>query len=248
MLAEMPKRYWRNLPEAPLIPALVAEAAARTASMIEAGPTLPHKPIRPIAPVPADPGEAPPLAELARQAAGCRRCPLFTSATQTVFGAGRSDAHIMLVGEQPGDQEDLQGKPFVGPAGQLLDRALIEAGIDRGEVYVTNAVKHFKFEPRGKRRIHKKPDRPEIEACKWWLDRELAVIRPKLIVALGATAGQALYGRAVRIMAERGRVSDDPRGFRLMLTVHPSFLLRLPDPEAKEREFSAFVADLKKAA
>ncbi len=248
MQAEMPKRYWRNLPEAPLIPALVAEAAARTASMIKAGPTLPHKPIRPIAAVPPDPGEAPPLAELEREAAGCRRCPLFASATHTVFGAGPSDARIMLVGEQPGDQEDLQGKPFVGPAGRLLDRALVEAGIDRSEVYVTNAVKHFKFEPRGKRRIHKKPDRPEIEACRWWLDREVAVVRPELIVALGATAGQALYGRAVRVMSERGAVSEDPRGFRLMLTVHPSFLLRLPNAEAKEREFSAFVADLKKVA
>ncbi len=188
------------------------------------------------------------IAALAEEAAHCTRCHLYKWATQTVFGEGPPDARIVMVGEQPGDQEDLQGKPFVGPAGKVLDRAMEEAGIDRSTVYVTNAVKHFKFEPRGKRRIHKKPDRPEIEACKWWLDREVAVIRPKLIVALGATAGQALYGRAVRIMAERGRVSDDPRGFRMMLTVHPSFLLRLPDAEAKEREFSAFVADLKKAA
>ena len=188
------------------------------------------------------------IAALAEEAAHCTRCHLYKWATQTVFGEGPPDARIVMVGEQPGDQEDLHGKPFVGPAGKVLDRAMEEAGIDRSEVYVTNTVKHFKFEPRGKRRIHKKPDRPEIEACKWWLDREVAVIRPKLIVALGATAGQALYGRAVRIMAERGRVSDDPRGFRMMLTVHPSFLLRLPDAEAKEREFSAFVADLKKAA
>ncbi len=188
------------------------------------------------------------IAALAEEAAHCTRCHLFKWATQTVFGEGPPDARIVMVGEQPGDQEDLQGKPFVGPAGKVLDRAMEEAGIDRSTVYVTNAVKHFKFEPRGKRRIHKKPDRPEIEACKWWLDREVAVVRPKLIVALGATAGQALYGRAVRIMAERGRVSDDPRGFRMMLTVHPSFLLRLPDAKAKEREFSAFVADLKKAA
>jgi uracil-DNA glycosylase len=188
------------------------------------------------------------IAALADEAAHCTRCHLYKWATQTVFGEGPPDARIVMVGEQPGDQEDLQGRPFVGPAGKVLDCALEEAGIDRSTVYVTNAVKHFKFEPRGKRRIHKKPDRPEIEACKWWLDRELAVIRPKLIVALGATAGQALYGRAVRIMAERGRVIADPRGFRIMLTVHPSFLLRLPDAEAKEREFAALVADLRNAA
>jgi uracil-DNA glycosylase len=188
------------------------------------------------------------IAALAEEAAHCTRCHLYKWATRTVFGEGPPDARIVMVGEQPGDQEDLQGRPFVGPAGKVLDRAMEEAGIDRSTVYVTNAVKHFKFEPRGKRRIHKKPDRPEIEACKWWLDRELAVIRPKLIVALGATAGQALYGRAVRIMAERGRVTADPRGFKIMLTVHPSFLLRLSDAEAKEREFAALVADLRKAA
>jgi len=153
-----------------------------------------------------------------------------------------------MVGEQPGDQEDLQGLPFVGPAGQLLDRALEEAGVDRGDVYVTNAVKHFKFEARGKRRIHKKPDRPEIEACKWWLERELAVLRPKLVVALGATAGQAIFGRAVKVMSERGKATEDLRGFRVLLTVHPSYLLRLPDAAAREREFAAFVADLRQAA
>jgi probable DNA metabolism protein len=244
MRAEMPKRYWRNLPEAELIPALLAQSAGRTDAMLEARPTEPRKRIRPVAPPPEAPEPAP-LAEIARQASSCQRCPLFASATQTIFGAGPSEARIMLVGEQPGDQEDLAGAPFVGPAGQLLDRALAEAGIDRGTVYVTNAVKHFKFEPRGKRRIHKKPDRPEIEACKWWLERELAVVRPALVVAMGATAGQALTGRAVRVMSERGAIADDPRGFRILQTVHPSFLLRLPDPEAKQREFAAFVADLR---
>ena len=188
------------------------------------------------------------IAALAEEAAGCTRCRLYKDATQTVFGEGPPDARVMLVGEQPGDQEDLQGRPFVGPAGQVLDRALAEAGIDRDEVYVTNAVKHFKFEPRGKRRIHKKPDRPEIEACKWWLDREIAVIRPETVVALGATAGQALYGRAVKVLSERGRPSDDPRGFRLLLTVHPSMLLRIPDRAAKEKGFLDFVADLKMVA
>ena len=188
------------------------------------------------------------IAALAEQAAGCTRCHLYKFGTQTVFGAGPPDARVVMVGEQPGDQEDLAGLPFVGPAGKLLDRALVEAGINRDEVYVTNAVKHFKFEPRGKRRIHKKPDRPEIEACKWWLDRELAVTRPQLLVALGGTAGQAIFGRPVKVLSERGKVFDDPRGFRVLMTIHPSMILRLPDAAAKEREFAAFVADLRKAA
>jgi DNA polymerase len=188
------------------------------------------------------------IAALAEEAAHCTRCHLYKNATQTVFGAGPSRASIMMVGEQPGDQEDLQGAPFVGPAGKLLDRALEEAGIDREEVYVTNAVKHFKFEPRGKRRIHKKPDRPEIEACKWWLERELKVLSPELVVALGATAGQAIYGRAVKVMSERGEVGEDPRGFRVLLTIHPSMILRVPDREAKEKAFADFVRDLRKAA
>jgi DNA polymerase len=188
------------------------------------------------------------IAALAEEAAHCTRCHLYKHATQTVFSAGPARARIMMVGEQPGDQEDLQGAPFVGPAGRLLDRALDEAGIDREEVYVTNAVKHFKFEPRGKKRIHKKPDRPEIEACKWWLERELKVLSPELIVALGATAGQAIYGRTVKVMSERGQIGEDPRGFRVLLTIHPSMILRVPDREAKERAFADFVRDLKKAA
>jgi DNA polymerase len=187
------------------------------------------------------------IAALREEAAHCTRCHLYKNATQTVFGEGPSDARIVMVGEVPGDQEDLQGRPFVGPAGQLFDRALEEAGIDRREVYVTNAVKHFKFERRGKRRMHKTPDRPEIEACKWWLDRELAVVKPDLVVALGGTAGTALYGHAVKVLSERGRLSDDPRGFRLMLTVHPSMILRVPDA-AKKQAFADFVRDLKKAA
>ena len=188
------------------------------------------------------------IAALAEEAAHCTRCDLYKCATQTVFGAGPPDARVMMVGEQPGDQEDLAGAPFVGPAGQLLDRALVEAGIDRSTVYVTNAVKHFKFEPRGKRRIHKKPDRSEIDACRWWLDRELAVTRPAVVVALGGTAVQALLGRPVKILSERGRVAADPRGFGLLLTIHPSMILRVPDREAKEREFAALVADLRQAA
>jgi probable DNA metabolism protein len=247
MRAEMPKRYWKNLPEAALIPELLEQAAGRTAVMLEAGPTTPRKAIP--GPAPATHAEPPDdVAALARDAACCRRCPLFGPATQTVFGEGPPDARIMMVGEQPGDQEDLQGRPFVGPAGQLLDRALDEAGVDRSTVYVTNAVKHFKFEPRGKRRIHKKPDRPEIEACKFWLERELKVIRPQLVVALGGTAAQALTGRAVKVLSERGRPVDDPRGFRLLITIHPSMILRVPDLAAKEQAFADFVRDLRQAA
>jgi len=187
------------------------------------------------------------IAALRDEAAHCTRCPLYKDATQTVFGEGPSDARVVMVGEQPGDQEDIQGRPFVGPAGKLLDRALEEAGIDRSQVYVTNAVKHFKFEPRGKKRVHKKPETPEIEACKWWLERELAVVKPELVVALGGTASQALYGRTVRVLSERGRISQDPRGFRLLVTVHPSMILRVPDA-SKEGAFRDFVRDLKKAA
>jgi len=188
------------------------------------------------------------LSSLAEDAAGCTRCHLYRNATQTVFGAGPKDARVMLVGEQPGDQEDRQGKPFVGPAGTLLDRALEAAGIDRRETYVTNAVKHFKFEPRGKRRIHKKPDRPEIDACHWWLERELALLAPQIVVAMGSTAGVAVAGRRVAVMKERGSLHDHPAGFRWMVTVHPSALLRIPERDAKAAAFDQLVADLRLAA
>jgi uracil-DNA glycosylase len=246
MRAEMPKRYWRNLPEATLIPALLTEAPTRTAEMVAAAPTKPRKRIP--ATAIETPGKVAPLPELAREAATCTRCHLYKNATQTVFGEGPKNARIVMVGEQPGDQEDLQGRPFVGPAGKLLDRALEEAGIDRAEVYLTNAVKHFKFEPRGKRRIHKKPDRPEIEACKWWLEREIAVLKPELIVALGGTAGQALTGRAVKVLSERGQITEDARGLPLLITIHPSMILRVPSEADKAKAFREFVADLKKAA
>ena len=182
----------------------------------------------------------------ARKAAeDCTRCPLYKNATQTVFGEGPADAPVVFVGEQPGDQEDLAGKPFVGPAGQLFDRALAEAGIDRKRVYVTNAVKHFKFEPSGKRRIHKKPNNAEIDACRWWLDNELNLLKPQLTVALGATAGRALTGRDVTISRMRGEVIPLREGLAGFITVHPSFLLRLPDAEAKALEYERFVHDLK---
>jgi DNA polymerase len=179
-----------------------------------------------------------------RDAEACRRCPLYKDATQTVFGDGPRDAPVVFVGEQPGDQEDLAGKPFVGPAGQMFDRALKEAGLDRSKAYVTNAVKHFKFEPRGKRRIHKKPNAGEVQACRWWLDGELSAIKPDLVVALGATAAQALAQRAVSVTKLRGPF-DFPaqKGF---ITVHPSFLLRIPDEAGKEREYRAFLQDLKR--
>jgi uracil-DNA glycosylase family protein len=188
------------------------------------------------------------LKTLAAQARGCERCPLYRAATQTVFGEGPADAAIVFVGEQPGDQEDRQGRPFVGPAGTIFDRALAEAGIARDRVYVTNAVKHFKFLPRGKRRLHKSPDTYEIDRCKWWLDRELAAIRPRLTVALGATAARALTGRPVTISRSRGQVIDLPDGRRGLITTHPSALLRMPDPESRQRAYAEFVKDLALAA
>jgi uracil-DNA glycosylase len=189
------------------------------------------------------------LAEVREQAAHCRDCPLWKHATQTVFGVGGRSARIMLVGEQPGDQEDRTGKPFVGPAGKLLDRALTDAAIDRKATYVTNAVKHFKFEPRGKRRIHKKPSELEIRACHQWLERELALVRPALVVALGATAARAVFGRATAVEKNRGHIiagaqTKNALDADLLVTVHPSFLLRVPD-EDRDAAYARFVADLK---
>jgi DNA polymerase len=192
--------------------------------------------------------EADRLGEVRSNAADCRACPLWAKATQTVFGEGPESAEIVFVGEQPGDKEDLAGKPFVGPAGQLFDRALGEAGIDRRITYVTNAVKHFKFEPRGKIRLHKKPNAGEIDACRWWLARELSLIEPKLVVALGATALQSLAGRALPITAHRGRSVPAADGREVFVTVHPSYLLRVPDEATRHSEFARFVADLKAAA
>jgi len=186
------------------------------------------------------------LAALRKEAAACTRCALYRHATQTVFGEGPSTAEFILVGEQPGDQEDIAGKPFVGPAGRVLDRALQDAGIERAKVYVTNAVKHFKFEPRGKRRIHSKPNASEIQACRWWLAREFEAIAPQFVVALGATAAQALSGHTVTISRLRGRETE-LLGVRGLITVHPSYLLRIPDERAKKEEYGKFVADLKLA-
>jgi uracil-DNA glycosylase family protein len=177
----------------------------------------------------------------------CTACHLYKRSTQTVFGEGPKLAPLMLVGEQPGDQEDLAGKPFVGPAGKLLDRALEDAGIDRMQVYVTNTVKHFKWEPRGKRRIHQKPNSREIAACRPWLEAELRIVRPKLLVCLGATAAQAIFGPSFRVTRDRGKVLASLFASKVVATVHPSSLLRQPDEESRAREYKQFVADLRVA-
>ena len=188
------------------------------------------------------------LETLSEEASGCRACPLWKDATQTVFGESPQHASLMLVGEQPGDKEDLAGKPFVGPAGLMLDRALKEAGIERPKVYVTNAVKHFKFVRRGKIRLHQKPNTPEIKACRQWYERELTSIKPALVVAMGATAAQSVFGKITPINKTRGRLIDLDDGIKALVTVHPSYLLRLPDAETKAREYQRFVDDLKIAA
>jgi uracil-DNA glycosylase family protein len=187
------------------------------------------------------------LTNLKRAAKTCTACHLYQHATQTVFGEGPKGATLMLLGEQPGDQEDVAGKPFVGPAGKILDRALEEAGIDRAQVYVTNTVKHFKWEPRGKRRIHKKPNSREIAACRPWLEAELRTVKPGLLVCMGATAAQAVFGPTFRVTRDRGKVLEANIAARVLATVHPSSLLRQPDEESREREYKLFVADLRSA-
>ena len=188
------------------------------------------------------------LPRVREDAKDCRACDLWKRGTQTVFGEGTATAEIMLVGEQPGNEEDLTGHPFVGPAGRLLDRALAEAGIDRAAVYVTNVVKHFKWEPRGKRRIHKKPNRAEINACRPWLDIEIALVKPRVIVCLGATAAQSVIGPAFKVTQQRGAFVPSPLAPKVTATVHPSSILRAPDDETRHREMKAFIADLRKVA
>ncbi len=251
MRSEMPVKYWKNMPEAQLIPKLVAGADQRVATMeanIKDGDTL-HCGPRPATPEATSQAElasrpAFSLERLAGQAELCRACGLCGPATQTVFGEGPADARLMIVGEQPGDQEDLAGRPFVGPAGQLLDRALAAAGIERGQVYLTNAVKHFKFTPAGKKRLHAKPDYHEVAACRPWLDNELALVNPERIVTLGATAAQALLQRRVAVTRERGRPIEW-QSRMIWPTIHPSYLLRTQDTHGPG--FSRFVADLEAA-
>lgn len=253
MQKEMPKQYWRNLPEASLIPDLIAGAGARAEAMVAAAPTAPPKRAQKAMQTanrdaPFDGGYiASSTDEVGAAIQGCRRCDLWRNATQGVGGVGPPKATLMIVGEQPGDVEDLKGLPFVGPAGQLLDRALQEAGVDRTQVYVTNAVKHFKFEPRGKRRLHKTPDTGEVRACRWWLDQERKLVQPRVTLALGATAATSVFGRAVAITRERGKEMEVSGGGRGFLTFHPSYLLRLPDEAAKAAAYATFVSDLRTA-
>lgn len=237
-MSEAPGKRRRNLQEGSILEPLLADAERWTGGRISPRPEAPMK--RKLA--------ADDLEVLREEAAHCRACHLYKDATQTVFGEGPKNATIMLVGEQPGDKEDLAGHPFVGPAGQMLDRALEEAGVDRKKVYVTNAVKHFKFVPRGKIRLHQKPATPEIKACRQWYEREVSAIKPELIVAMGATAAQSVFGKITPIGKTRGRLIDLPDGHKALVTVHPSYLLRLPDPEAKVLEYQRFVEDLKIAA
>jgi|SRR5579862_201901 len=192
-------------------------------------------------------GATPSIEELRDQARHCTACPLYAHATQTVFGIGNAHARVMLIGETPGDREDIEGLPFVGPAGQLLDRALAEAGINRTQCYVTNAVKHFKWEPRGKRRLHKTPAQREIDACRRWLLGEIAALQPSLLICLGATAAKSIFGASFRVTRSRGQLLRTPFGSLAMATVHPSAVLRSPSSEERERNYRAFVADLSAA-
>ena len=253
MLKEMPKKYWRNMPETSLVQPLIAGAQAREAEMIQRSSAdaavvkegLKHA-------LEAERGIEPggnlraAWEALLKDARKCTRCDLYKHATQTVFGEGPLDASIMFVGEQPGDQEDLAGRPFVGPAGQLFEATLEKAGIDRTTVYVTNAVKHFKFEPRGKKRIHSKPNTSEVDACRWWIGHERELIRPTVTVALGATAALSLFGKTMAIGKNRGAALQLPDGSECWITVHPSFLLRIPEEDRRAEEKKLFLRDLKR--
>jgi len=250
MRREMPQRYWRNLPEARLIPELIARAEAQVEEMVRQAPSEPTRRVvraaqRASRDAPYD-GQAPTsLEEIAAGVQLCRRCDLWREATQGVAGEGPQMARLMFVGEQPGDQEDLAGQPFVGPAGQMLDKALAAAAVPRAETYVTNAVKHFKHELRGKRRLHKTPDTGEVTACRWWLDGERRLVRPRVIVALGATAALAVFGKPTPIAKLRQHaipLADHAQG---VVTYHPSYLLRLPDAAAKAQAYEMFVEDLR---
>jgi uracil-DNA glycosylase len=237
-------QLWWHRRHAGLLRGARTGTAVPAAEPLDESPRPPDRP--PLGPVVLPVHADAPLQEAMQEASDCRRCHLYELATQTVFGEGPAHPDVLFVGEQPGDQEDVIGRPFVGPAGQIMDCAMEEAGIDRRTVYITNAVKHFKFEPRGKRRIHKTPETPEIQACRFWLDVELVRLRPKLVVAMGGTAARAVLGRAVTITRERGRPIRIQDGQTAFVTVHPSFLLRVPDEAAKAREYEAFVADLRK--
>ncbi|WP_270936246.1 UdgX family uracil-DNA binding protein [Falsiroseomonas oryzae] len=261
MRAEMPRKYWRNMPETAEIPRMLAEAPKRVAEMVARGGSAPNpNPQRPrhlaaasrvaadmdLLDASTDPKAA--LAALARELAGRNDLPDFARrATQAVFGEGPIGAPLFFVGEQPGDEEDIQGRPFVGPAGRLWNRALGDAGVPRDEAYVTNAVKHFKFAPTGKRRLHQSPDAGDIAYYRPFLLREIGIVGPRLLVALGATALRALTGKAMPVMKTRGTIVDGPEGLPVFATVHPSFLLRIPDQDGQQREYAKFVDDLRAA-
>lgn len=238
MAREMPRKYWKNLPEAQLIAPLISGAQARESGMIAR---------------PSQAGKSGPanLAALAEEAQACRRCPLYKPATQCVFGEGPAQARLMIVGEQPGDEEDLAGRPFVGPAGRVLDRALGDAGLDRKAVYLTNAVKHFKFVLRGKRRLHQSPTSGEIEACRWWLDQEIALVRPRAVIMLGASALRGVTGKAGSVGKLRGTAmplgADGADAVQALATWHPAFILRQPDRDASARSYDELVEDLRRA-
>lgn len=234
MLKEMPRRYWKNMPEAQLIPGLIAGAQAREAAMIAIG---------------SAPAEPPPSnwADLEQQLDHCTRCPLHCDASRAVHGEGPRNGRLMIVGEQPGDKEDLTGRPFVGPAGQVLNDGLAQAGIDCDSAYLTNAVKHFKYERRGKLRLHQAPNAGEIDHCRWWLDAERALVKPQFVLALGATAVRGLLGKTVSIAKMRGQPMEMPDGSTLIVTTHPSYILRIGDAQ-RETAMAAFVADLRLVA
>ncbi len=249
MTSEMPRKYWKNLPEAALIPEMIRTAPARARAMQEAAPTLPlpHADrLRPQRPALPD-VQGLTLQTLKPVLDACRRCPIGGCATQAVAGEGPDNAEIMIVGEQPGDIEDLSGRPFVGPAGAVFDRCATAAGLDRKTAFITNAVKHFKFEPRGKRRLHKRPDATEIDHCRWWLDLERKLLRPKLILALGATAAQALTGSGTGLSQRRGTIEPGQDGVPVLLSWHPSYILRIPDPVARQQAEADLIADLAQA-
>lgn len=259
MQAEMPKKYWKNLPEASLIPALVAGAGQRAAHMVHqqrqlATPAF-HDRLAARRSSVREPVEqagtgalAANIDELRKHAAACMQCPLHCNATRTVFGEGSSQADLMIVGEQPGDVEDLTGRPFTGPAGQLLDKALADHGIEREKLWLTNAVKHFKFVARGKKRIHQSPNRGDIDHCRWWLKREIELVKPKLILALGATAVQSLTGKRASVTVLRGRTIDTMFGVPALVTWHPAYLLRLPDPARATEAVRLFQQDIDTAS
>jgi probable DNA metabolism protein len=257
MRKEMPRRYWRNLPEAELISELTAHALPRTGRMVDAPPTVPRRRIALLAmeepvsrsvaskPLPHDPEKA--LAALRGATDRCRECPIGEHATQSVFGEGPVGARLMVVGEQPGDKEDLQGRPFVGPAGRLFDQALEDLGWDRAQVYVTNAVKHFKYELRGQRRIHKTPTQHEAAACLHWLESEIEQVKPQALIALGATATRSLIGHAVPVLKARGTWLAGQHRLPVLVTVHPSALLR-GDPAQRDEAYRQWLADLSAAS